>query len=146
MDGKDGVTAQRIVTEPPTEAYTGSAFVIVTVCWDGAMRGREGEREREREREREEERERDVRYNQSTSNHGNQDGGIVLYMSLIECLVKITAGFNVGSHNMGYQQVELCCHRTAYTHIRTYIHTYRHTIFIHTCTCTCNLLETTPPN
>ena len=53
MDGKGGVTAQRIVTEPPTEAYTGSAFVIVTVCWDGAMRGREGERERERERERE---------------------------------------------------------------------------------------------
>ena len=53
MGGKDGVTAQRIVTEPPTEAYTGSAFVIVTVCWDGAMRGREGEREGERERERE---------------------------------------------------------------------------------------------
>ena len=52
MGGKDGVTAQRIVTEPPTEAYTGSAFVIVTVCWDGAMRGREGEREGERERER----------------------------------------------------------------------------------------------
>ena len=51
MDGKDGVTAQRIVTEPPTEAYTGSAFVIVTVCWDGAMRERERERERKKGRE-----------------------------------------------------------------------------------------------